>query len=75
MKLYYTPNSPYARMCRIVAELNGLSDEIELEWVTLRTKDNPVIALSPLGRVPVLNCSRLRNWVSKSLMKRRCWPC
>ena len=54
MKLYYTPNSPYARMCRIVAELNGLSDEIELEWVTLRTKDNPVIALSPLGRVPVL---------------------
>jgi glutathione S-transferase len=54
MKLYYTPNSPYARMCRIVADQAGLTDAIELEWVTLRSKDNPVISLSPLGRVPVL---------------------
>ncbi|NKB59680.1 MAG: hypothetical protein GKS00_25455 [Alphaproteobacteria bacterium] len=54
MKLYYTPNSPYARMCRITAELAGLTDQMELEWVTLRSPDNPVIALSPLGRVPAL---------------------
>jgi glutathione S-transferase len=54
MKLYYTPNSPYARMCRITAALGGLTDDLELEWVTLRTADNPVIALSPLGRVPLL---------------------
>lgn len=54
MKLYYTPNSPYARMCRIAAELAGLTDALELEAVKLRTPDNPVIALSPLGRVPVL---------------------
>jgi glutathione S-transferase len=54
MKLYYTPNSPYARICRMTAELAGLTDEIELDWVKLRTADNPVIALSPLGRVPLL---------------------
>ena len=41
-------------MCRIVADQAGLTDAIELEWVTLRSKDNPVISLSPLGRVPVL---------------------
>ncbi len=54
MKLYYTPNSPYARMCRITAELAGVNNDLELEWVTLRSPDNPVIALSPLGRVPLL---------------------
>lgn len=54
MKLYYTPNSPYARMCRITAERAGLTGDIELEGVTLRAPDNPVIALSPLGRIPVL---------------------
>lgn len=54
MKLYYTPNSPYARICRMTAELAGLTDQIELDWVKLRTADNPVIALSPMGRVPLL---------------------
>jgi len=54
MKLYYTPNSPYARICRMTAELAGLTDEIELDWVKLRTPDNPAIALSPMGRVPLL---------------------
>lgn len=54
MKLYYTPNSPYARMCRIAAELAGLTNTLALEAVKLRTPDNPVIALSPLGRVPAL---------------------
>jgi glutathione S-transferase len=54
MKLYYTPNSPYARMCRIVADLAGLTDRVELEWVKLRSPDNTVIAKSPMGRVPVL---------------------
>ncbi len=54
MKLYYTPNSPYARMCRIVAELAGLTDQIELEAVKLRTPDSPVLAHAPMGRVPLL---------------------
>lgn len=54
MKLYYTPNSPYARICRIVAAHAGLSDQIELEAVKLRTPGSPVIPLSPMGRVPLL---------------------
>ena len=54
MKLYYTPNSPYARICRIVAAQAGLTDQIELEAVKLRTPGSPVIPLSPMGRVPLL---------------------
>ena len=30
MQLYYTPNSPYARICRIVAIEGGIMDGIEL---------------------------------------------
>ena len=54
MKLFYTPNSPYARICRIIASQAGLSDRLELVAVKLRTQDNPVIPLSPMGRIPVL---------------------
>lgn len=54
MKLYYTPNSPYARICRITAIESGLGDRLELDWVGLRTPDSPVVAISPLGRVPLL---------------------
>ena len=54
MKLYYTPNSPYARICRITAALAGLGDKVELEAVKLRSPDSPLIALSPMGRIPVL---------------------
>jgi glutathione S-transferase len=54
MKLYYTPNSPYARICRIVADGAGLTDCLELVRVPLRDPENPVIAFSPLGRVPAL---------------------
>lgn len=54
MKLYYTPNSPYARICRITAIESGLGEELELDWVGLRTPDSPVIPISPLGRVPLL---------------------
>lgn len=54
MKLYYTPNSPYARICRIIAIESGLGEMLELDWVGLRTPDSPVIPLSPLGRIPLL---------------------
>ena len=54
MKLYYTPNSPYARICRITAIESGLGDALELDWVGLRTPDSPVIPVSPLGRIPLL---------------------
>ena len=54
MKLYYTPNSPYARICRITAIESGLGEALELDWVGLRTQDSPVIPVSPLGRIPLL---------------------
>ncbi len=54
MKLYYTPNSPFARICRITAELARLADKLELEAVKLRSHDSPVIPLSPMGRIPIL---------------------
>ena len=54
MKLFYTPKSPYASICRIIASQAGLSDQLELGAVKLRTQDNPVIPLSPMGRIPVL---------------------
>lgn len=54
MKLYYTPNSPYARICRITAIESGLGDALELDWVGLRTPDSPIIPVSPLGRIPLL---------------------
>lgn len=54
MKLFYTPNSPYARIVRITAMEAGLIDRIELDWVPLRTPDNPVIPHAALGRVPLL---------------------
>ena len=54
MKLFYTPNSPYARICRITAMEAGLMDRIELDWVPLRTSDSPVIPHAALGRIPLL---------------------
>lgn len=54
MQLFYTPNSPYARKCRIVAMEKGVHDRIEL--VDTPPADNPpeLLAANPLGRVPAL---------------------
>ncbi|MEQ9331627.1 glutathione S-transferase family protein [Thalassobaculum sp.] len=54
MKLFYTPNSPYARICRIVALEGGLGDALELVRVPLRTPDSPSLKHGPLGKIPLL---------------------
>lgn len=54
MRLFYTPNSPYARICRIVAIERGLADRIELVRVPLRTPDSPSLRHGPLGKIPLL---------------------
>lgn len=54
MKLFYTPNSPYARVCRIVADAHGLTEALELARVPLRDTASSLIPLSTMGRVPVL---------------------
>jgi glutathione S-transferase len=54
MQLYYTPNSPYARICRIVAIEGGIMDGIELVQVPLRTPDSAALRHGPLGKIPLL---------------------
>jgi len=54
MKLFITPNSPYARRARIVARERGLSSRVEEVAVTLRSPANLVLEASPVGRVPTL---------------------
>ena len=54
MKLFYSPASPYARKCRVVALEKGLHDGIEI--VTAAPLENPAAlhAANPLGKVPAL---------------------
>lgn len=54
MKLYYSINSPYARIIRIAVIEADAGDKIDQIEVVTRTPDNPVLAHSPLGRVPTL---------------------
>ena len=52
MKLLYTPNSPYARKVRIVAQEKHI--ELELQEVVLADPDCIVKNYNPLAKVPVL---------------------
>lgn len=53
MKLFYSQNSPYARIARIAVLESGRSD-VEMVRVETRTPDSPVLPFNPLGRVPTL---------------------
>lgn len=52
MKLFYSPNSPYARKCRVIA----LEKNIELELVEINVADEPkeLLAVNPIGKIPAL---------------------
>ena len=50
MKLFYTPNSPYARKIRILLREKGLA----CEEVQASLNDATLSALNPLGKVPTL---------------------
>src|SRR5215472_6939242 len=56
VKLYYSPNSPYARKCLVVAHELGLRERIETVGANATpTKMDPDIAAkNPLGKVPTL---------------------
>lgn len=54
MKLFYSPTSPYARMVLIVVHERGLGDELDLHQVDPWNNPEDLLAVSPLGRVPVL---------------------
>lgn len=53
-RLYMTPTSPFARKCRIVVRERGLTDRVEDFDARVRTDENEVLAVSPLGKVPTL---------------------
>lgn len=54
LKLFFAPNSPYARKARVVILEKGLQDRAEL--ISVMPSDNPpeLIAANPLGTVPTL---------------------
>jgi len=54
MKLYYSQNSPYARITRVMARELGLMGSIEELPSKNRKPDNPVLRHSSVGRVPTL---------------------
>lgn len=54
MKLFSTPNSPFSRMARIVVHELELSDEVEVEFVTVRDPHSELLKYGPLGKVPAL---------------------
>jgi len=54
MKLFYTTNSPYARVCRVALRESGLSNIVtEIEAKT-RAADTDYFSVTPLARVPAL---------------------
>ncbi|WP_138500507.1 glutathione S-transferase family protein [Nostoc sp. PA-18-2419] len=54
MKLFYTPNSPYARIARVTALELGLCDRIAMQKVTVRDPDSELLNYNPTGKVPTL---------------------
>jgi glutathione S-transferase len=54
MKLYITPNSPYARMARMMVIEKKLEARVEIILAKTRTADSPYYRINPSGRVPYL---------------------
>ena len=54
MQLFYSRNSPYARIARVAAIECRLADRIEHVLVVNRDPDSPLLAFNPVGRVPTL---------------------
>ena len=53
MKLFYSPNSPYARKARVIIREKNLSS---IEEISVMPTENPpeLWAVNPLGTVPAL---------------------
>ncbi|MBU2863339.1 glutathione S-transferase N-terminal domain-containing protein [Reinekea forsetii] len=54
MKLFSTPNSPFSRIARIAIHELSLSNEVEVEFVTVRDSESELLKYGPLGKVPAL---------------------
>ena len=54
MKLFLNKASPYARLVQVVAHEKGLSEDIELAWTDPWASEQPLLAVTPYSKVPVL---------------------
>jgi glutathione S-transferase len=54
MKLYITPNSPYARLARMFVIEKKFEPRVETIVAQTRTAGSPYYAINPSGRVPYL---------------------
>ncbi|GAA6616140.1 glutathione S-transferase family protein [Scytonema sp. NUACC26] len=54
MRLFYTPNSPYARIARVAALELNLSNRIDMQKVTVRDPNSVLLNYNPTGKVPTL---------------------
>ena len=54
MKLFYSPTSPYARKCRVVAIEKGLAARLDIVAASPMTDPADLHAANPLGKVPAL---------------------
>jgi glutathione S-transferase len=52
MRLYYGPQSPYARKCRII--IHELNMKQIVDEIVARPRDPDVRAINPLGKIPAL---------------------
>lgn len=54
MQLFLNATSPFARLARVAAIEKGLIDDMELIWCDPWNNDLALLALHPMGRIPVL---------------------
>lgn len=54
LKLFFAPNSPFARKCRIVVIEKGLQDGVELVESQPPHESAALLAANPLARIPAL---------------------
>lgn len=57
MKLYYSPNSPYARKCRVLIAEHGMSAQLVQVEVDTAALPPELLATNPLGKIPALEVS------------------
>ena len=67
-RLYMTPTSPFARKCRMVVHECGLQERVEEFDARVRTDENEVLEVSPLGKVPTLTGPNGLTLVDSSLI-------
>ncbi len=54
MKLFYSPNSPYARKCRVIIIEKGLEKQVELVSADPYSSPLDLLAVNPLCKIPAL---------------------